>query len=250
MSPLDADPGVVTVLVAAALLGYHVAVEPWWGRAVYARLVRLRPHDPGALIAFARLTVGVQVAATAAVVLVVLVDPGVAAGSIGLTVPTVPDDAPPALAGVIGGMLAGLVVLTVLGIRAARRGRAPVAPAAFAAMIPVTRTERWWMAAVSVGAGVSEELVFRGLLLAVAVGSGVPPLLAAAVLTVVFGAVHLYQGWAGMLSATVLGAVMFAITLGTGSLLIPIVLHAAIDLRGLLLTRPAAVPQWARTPEG
>ena len=42
-----------------------------------------------------------------------------------------------------------------------------------------------------------------------------------------------------MLSATVFGALMAAVALATGSLLLPVLLHIALDLRGLLLTRPA-----------
>jgi len=38
---------------------------------------------------------------------------------------------------------------------------------------------------------------------------------------------------------------MSVITLGTQSLLLPIVLHTAIDLRALLLTRPAQTPTWS-----
>ena len=66
------------------------------------------------------------------------------------------------------------------------------------------------------------------------------PVVAAVVLTLLFGVVHLYQGVAGVVSATLLGALMAAVALATGSLLLPVLLHAAIDLRGLLLTRPTA----------
>lgn len=88
--------------------------------------------------------------------------------------------------------------------------------------------------------------MFRGLLLAVGVGLGLHPVLVVAVLTVVFGAAHYYQGVPGMLATAFVGAVMSALALATGSLLLPIVLHVAIDLRGLLLTRPAVEPAWFR----
>lgn len=47
---------------------------------------------------------------------------------------------------------------------------------------------------------------------------------------------RVYQGWLGVLATTVLGALFAALYLATESLLLPIVLHIAFDLRGLLLT--------------
>lgn len=158
---------------------------------------------------------------------------------------------PSVVVGGLAGMAVAVGVAVVLAVRGRRRGAGlPVAPAAIAPMVPVTRTERWWAAGVSVGAGVSEELVFRGLLLAVAVGLGASPLLAAGLLSVVFGAVHLYQGVAGVVTTTLFGAVMAAMALSTGSLLLPVLLHVAVDLRSLLLTRPAEVPDWLRPGPG
>ncbi|MFC4950667.1 CPBP family intramembrane glutamic endopeptidase [Pseudonocardia sp. GCM10023141] len=215
------------------------------GRAVFAKLARQRRHDPGALISFFRLTVGVQWSALAAVALTLVLDRGVSSGSIGLALPNWPAGAGPVLISASIGLAAAVAAGIVLGVRGARSGTGlPVAPESIAPMIPVTRTERYWAAAVAVGAGASEELVFRGLLLAVAVGLGLHPVLAAAVLTVVFGAAHRYQGVGGVVTTTVFGAVMSAIALGTQSLLLPIVLHAALDLRALLLTRPAVAPAW------
>lgn len=158
MTWLDAEPGPAALVIAALLLGYFVAVEPWWGQAVFAGLARSRPSDPRALLAFDRLTIGVQVATVAAVVVAVLLDPGVGAGSIGWRLPSAPADEllPLIVGGAIGLVLAAGAGLA-LGARAARRGRGlPVAPASISPMIPVTRTERWWAAALSIGAGVSE----------------------------------------------------------------------------------------------
>jgi membrane protease YdiL (CAAX protease family) len=50
-----------------------------------------------------------------------------------------------------------------------------------------------------------------------------------------FGLAHAYQGRAGVLTTGVLGGVMAALYLQTGSLLLPVLLHAAIDLRFLLV---------------
>ena len=60
-----------------------------------------------------------------------------------------------------------------------------------------------------------------------------------AVAAVAFGLAHAYQGRVGVLTTGVLGGVMAALYLETGSLLLPVLLHAAIDLRFLLV--PARV---------
>jgi membrane protease YdiL (CAAX protease family) len=93
----------------------------------------------------------------------------------------------------------------------------------------------------------SEELFFRlalPLLLVVLTGNAA---LAFVIATATFGLMHLYQGWAGVIATTLVGAVMSAIYLATGSIWIVIILHAAIDLNGLIvmpyLTRPAPAAQ-------
>jgi membrane protease YdiL (CAAX protease family) len=59
-----------------------------------------------------------------------------------------------------------------------------------------------------------------------------------------FGVAHANQGRAGVALTGVLGGVMAALYLQTGSLLLPVLLHAAIDLRFLLV--PARVLPGAR----
>jgi membrane protease YdiL (CAAX protease family) len=49
---------------------------------------------------------------------------------------------------------------------------------------------------------------------------------------------HGYQGLAGILGTAFLGAFMAVIFIVTGSLWLPIALHAIIDLRVLFLLRP------------
>jgi membrane protease YdiL (CAAX protease family) len=64
------------------------------------------------------------------------------------------------------------------------------------------------------------------------------------VAAVAFGLAHAYQGLTGILTTGVLGGVLAGVYLSTGSLLLPVLLHAAIDLRFLLVPSsalPAAV---------
>ena len=95
-------------------------------------------------------------------------------------------------------------------------------------LLPATGPERANFRALSVTAGVCEEILFRGYLMAFLLpfaGLGV----AVVVSSVLFGLAHAYQGAGGALKAGVLGAVMAGIYLLTGSLLAPILVHAMID---------------------
>ena len=108
-------------------------------------------------------------------------------------------------------------------------------------MLPRTAGERRLFTVVGVTAGVCEEWLYRGFFLAVvaAVAGGLPDAVLVAVAAVAFGLAHAYQGPAGVVTTGVLGGVMAALYLSTGSLLLPVLLHAAIDLRFLLV--PARV---------
>ena len=55
------------------------------------------------------------------------------------------------------------------------------------------------------------------------------------VAAIAFGTAHAYQGAAGVATTGVLGGVLAALYLQTGSLLFPVLLHVAIDLRFLLV---------------
>ncbi len=112
------------------------------------------------------------------------------------------------------------------------------------ALLPDSPPERFWFGAVSVGAGISEELVFRGFLLYY-FSAYLPHLntLERAVLaSLVFGLAHIYQGWRGTIGTGLLGLVFAGLYLATGSLLLPMVIHAAVDLRVLLIFPPAVSP--------
>jgi membrane protease YdiL (CAAX protease family) len=54
----------------------------------------------------------------------------------------------------------------------------------------------------------------------------------------IFGFCHIYQGWVGIVGTGVLGAVLMWMYLSTESLLLPIVIHALIDLRILAIFTP------------
>jgi membrane protease YdiL (CAAX protease family) len=105
------------------------------------------------------------------------------------------------------------------------------------ALLPRSRSERHLFALVGVTAGVCEEWLYRGFFLAVvaAVAGGLPDGALVLVAAVAFGLAHAYQGRVGIITTGVLGGVMAAVYLQTGSLLLPVLLHAVIDLRFLLV---------------
>jgi membrane protease YdiL (CAAX protease family) len=59
----------------------------------------------------------------------------------------------------------------------------------------------------------------------------------------VFGAVHRYQGWPGMIATTLTGAALAALYGLTGALWVAIAFHIAIDLNTLVV-RPLARGAW------
>jgi len=113
-------------------------------------------------------------------------------------------------------------------------------------MMPDTPLDRSWFGAVSIGAGISEELVFRGFLIYYL--SVVLPHtnLAERVLltSLSFGFGHIYQGRTRAISAGIVGLVLACFYVASGSLLLPMVLHAVADYR-LLLILPPEAPQAA-----
>jgi membrane protease YdiL (CAAX protease family) len=103
------------------------------------------------------------------------------------------------------------------------------------ALLPRVRGELKYGLGLGLQAGLFEELLFRLALPALLFGIVGNGPLAFGLACLVFGMLHLYQGAAGILVSTVLGIVFAALYLVTGSIAAPIVLHALVDLRSLVL---------------
>ena len=87
---------------------------------------------------------------------------------------------------------------------------------------------------LSFSAGISEELMFRlalPLLLTLLIGNAWIGFLLS---ITIFGLMHYYQGWQGVLATTFAALLFSVVYLYTGSLLIPIVMHIFMDLNGLV----------------
>jgi uncharacterized protein len=107
--------------------------------------------------------------------------------------------------------------------------------------LPANARERFWWAILSVTAGICEECLFRSFLLQYLHTypwqlALLPALIFACV---IFGVAHVYQGVPGFVGTSLLGFLFFIFFLGSGNLLLPIIVHAIGDLRVLFLLRLA-----------
>jgi membrane protease YdiL (CAAX protease family) len=230
--------GAVAVL-AALLAAYLVVGQPIVGGWSQRRFRRAQPHDPRARLLRYRRTMIL--------------------GDIGIRLPRLNrGGAPYTLVGVLG--LALSVVLLVLLRRRVEQGTEVVAPGEVVALLPRTVRERRAFAALAVTAGVCEEALYRGVLLALAGAVRPEPGPARLVLlsALAFGLAHNYQGGAGVVVTAVLGGCLTVLYLGSGSLLLPVLYHVLVDLRVLVLAadrrqhrterRPPRPPEHRRDP--
>ncbi|HKD84568.1 MAG TPA: CPBP family intramembrane glutamic endopeptidase [Terriglobales bacterium] len=106
--------------------------------------------------------------------------------------------------------------------------------------LPATRTERRWWVFISITAGICEEVLFRGFLLHYlhVFPWKLSLTLSLLIAAVIFGLQHLYQGAAGAASTVVVGLIFGLLFIFSGTLLLPIIFHAIMDLRLLVILRP------------
>ena len=136
-----------------------------------------------------------------------------------------------------------LVALSVAGILLSllleRQGWWPEESELTYLLIPRTRREKAWSLLLLVPtAALCEEFLYRGLLLAQVsqwLRSGV---LALAVSSLAFGLAHVYQGWSGMVRASLLGALLAYPVIHFGSLYPSMLAHGLIDALALVWLGP------------
>jgi uncharacterized protein len=253
-SVVDFGPAALAAVVVA---GYLVIGEPMVGHVLHRRFEGRLRSDPGARRSFYRRLLVLEWGLALLALVIWLSAPGVDAGEVGLRWPQ-------QWPGPVTGLVVFIVLLfVVVSTRALRSGAllddaAPVRrpgegrhaePPTHAtlALLPRTPGERRLFTLVGVTAGVCEEWLYRGFFLAVvaALAGGLPTGALVVVAAAAFGLAHAYQGRVGTVTTGLLGGVMAAIYLQTGSLLLPVLLHAVIDLRFLLV--PARVLPAGRT---
>jgi membrane protease YdiL (CAAX protease family) len=240
----DFGPAALSAVVVA---GYLVVGEPLVGHVLHRRFEGRLRSDPSARRSFYRRLLVLEWGLAVVAFVIWLSAPGVDAGEVGLRWP---EQWPGPLTGAVVVLVVVFVLVSTRALRggalleapdAARRrgeGRHAEPPGhATLAVLPRTAGERRLFTVVGVTAGVCEEWLYRGFFLAVvaAVAGGLPDAVLVVLAGVAFGLAHAYQGRAGIVTTGVLGGVMAALYLSTGSLLLPVLLHAAIDLRFLLV---------------
>ncbi len=104
-------------------------------------------------------------------------------------------------------------------------------------LLPQTRKERLTFAGLRFTAGITEEFVFRGFLLAMLATATGSVTAAVIIATVIFGWVHAYQQLGGAVRAGILGALLALPPLFTGSAIPSMIAHTCIDLIGGLWLR-------------
>lgn len=152
-----------------------------------------------------------------------------------LSVATLPVLTPPNVAQSIA--VAALVLLTIYLLSTLRRvAKDPsvrrqtaeaLQPASW--MLPTNRREAaWFIGPVSFSAGICEELLYRAYLIQW-LDLAMPVWAALILSSLIFGLIHAYQGFPGVIRSSALGLVLGAIFIATGSVLVPILLHVIID---------------------
>jgi membrane protease YdiL (CAAX protease family) len=238
-------------LAAVVVAAYLVVGEPVVGQVLHRRFEGRLRTDPGARRSFYRRLLVLEWGLSLLVLAIWLSAPDVDAAAVGLQWPR---SWPGPVTSAVVVLVLVFVLVSTRALRggalleAAPRARRPgegrhAEPQAHAtlALLPRTAGERRLFTVVGITAGVCEEWLYRGFFLAVvaAVAGGLSTWALVAVAAVAFGLAHAYQGVVGIVTTGVLGGIMAALYLETGSLLLPVLLHALIDLRFLLV--PARV---------
>lgn len=137
--------------------------------------------------------------------------------------------------GLVGGAVAGVVGGGLLAVLARRRGGRNVVLGDVGSLLPRETGELPHVVLLSLTAALVEEAFFRllvPLLVALAGGGAAAGFVASSLL---FGAMHLYQGRAGLLATGGFGALLAWLYLATGALWVAAVVHLAANLNGLVL---------------
>jgi membrane protease YdiL (CAAX protease family) len=231
------------MLLAHLLFGYIVFVTPWLGRWKYRQLKeKLAAGVTGAKLEAYRRSVLNQILRVAIVFAIAHIDPAYRE-TVKLLRPGYESFVATFLVAFTFTILLSAAWFRYRGNRQFEKLRKVAG-----AILPSTTPECSWFAAVGIGAGISEEFVFRGFLLCY-LGRLVPglrPEEALALGALIFGMNHLYQGYGGVLATTIMGALFGMLYYQSGGLLLPMVVHALVDLRIILILTPQRMLALAR----
>jgi membrane protease YdiL (CAAX protease family) len=147
---------------------------------------------------------------------------------------------PEDMAGVPIGMAIGFVFVGVFFFVRGRRPVRPRKPHKLEPLLARNRAEALALVPLILNAGITEEVFCRLYIPLLMVLSGVDAGIAFVAATLIFGALHLYQGWRGVVATTVLGALFALAYLAADGLWLPVAIHLFINTMTLLI-RPAIV---------
>ena len=231
-------PDITLNLFDHVLFVVLVAVRPWNARRRFHLLVAAVDGGDATALTRTYRTAVVEKWVFTAVIAVAWIVLSRSAKSIGL----IADAGPLAIVGLmLTALMIGAVVMlaraTVRSERARQRTRESIAPVL--ALVPHTATEKRWFDAMTASASIEEELVYRGFLFAyfAALLTGPPAVVVIILAGLVFGLGHLYQGVAGIVKTGMVGVLLGTAYWMTGSVLAPMLLHAAIDLSSGWITQ-------------
>lgn len=228
----------VAVALTAALAVLAVTYAPRRAAANVAQLRRDLETDPDARVRFyRRALLSLPLVVAVFVVVVRLGGESWRAAGISWDRDATDRAVPASVAGILGALVAvGIVAVVVTKVRP---GLVERASAATKLLAPVTPRERRLWPAVSLTAGVTEELVYRGLFV-VHLHALVPSLRPGALAVasaVAFGLAHRYQGPFGVVSSGVLGLAFAVVSLAVGNVLVAVALHTIWNLVAGFLER-------------
>ena len=131
------------------------------------------------------------------------------------------------------GILSGVALSIVLSYVLVKRKKSPPVIGDIDFLLPQTKKEKLWFLFVSATAGICEELIFRGAMVYFLfhLPLDLPLWAIGLIASVVFGIVHLYQGFKGVIATGFLGYFLFGLYMQTGSLWLPMLLHFIIDVK-------------------
>ena len=232
-------------VLAHLVVGYIVLVAPWLSRYKYRQLQgKIAAGDANARIRFYRIAV-VQQVARILVVLTICALGSIPRHAMGLAMPSSWQDSGRVMTTLLVALALSTILFRYRGDWQLRRLVKMVG-----ALIPISMVERYWFALVALGAGISEEVLFRGFLMFYLdsfLNLGGMELIV--VSSLLFGLCHIYQGWFGVLGTMLAGFCLAFLYVGTGSLFAPIAVHAALDLRLLLVLTPKRLQSLQPAPE-
>jgi membrane protease YdiL (CAAX protease family) len=221
------------------LTAYLALVTPFRGRRRYRRLRAEIDVEPRARTRWYRRSIVGKWIHVVAIGVIIAISPRAGLRDIGVVWPHSRSGVPWIVS---IELIVAIVVSTVLYRITGRRGRRIPGQDSFRALLPRTGSERRWAYGVAFTAGVTEELIFRGLILNAAIWAGMPIVVALTISSLLFGVVHLYQGRWGVIATALVGSLLGWLYLATLSIVLPVVLHVLLDLRGLVWIPASSAP--------